>query len=83
MTTTPRSLGRTPQISPALTGRLHSLASDLDGAVAAAEMRLNEVLDELRDSGIAARESVERRAADEFANPTRRGGDPGAAPRRR
>jgi hypothetical protein len=45
-------------VSPALTGRLQSLASDIDGAVAAAEQRLKAVLDELRSAGFAARGSV-------------------------
>ena len=45
-------------VSPALTGRLHSLASDIDGAIAAAEVRLNAVIDELRASGVAAEGSV-------------------------
>lgn len=45
-------------VSPALTGRLHSLASDIDGAIAAAEVRLNAVLDELHASGVAAEGSV-------------------------
>jgi pimeloyl-ACP methyl ester carboxylesterase len=45
-------------VSPALTGRLRSLASDIDGAVAAAEQRLKAVLCELRSAGLAARGSV-------------------------
>ena len=45
-------------VSPALTGPLHSLTSDIDGAVAAAEVRLKAVLDELRTHGVAARGSV-------------------------
>jgi hypothetical protein len=45
-------------VSPALTRRLRSLASDIDGAVAAAEQRLKAVLGELRSAGFAARGSV-------------------------
>jgi hypothetical protein len=45
-------------VSPALTGRLHSLASDIDGAIAAAEVRLNGVLDELHAAGVGAEGSV-------------------------
>jgi hypothetical protein len=45
-------------VSPALTGRLQSLASDIDGAVAAAEQRLKAVLGELRSAGFTARGSV-------------------------
>lgn len=45
-------------VSPALTGRLHSLVSDIDGAIAAAGVRLNAVLDELRAAGVAAEGSV-------------------------
>jgi hypothetical protein len=45
-------------VSPALTGRLQSLASDIDGAVAAAEQRLKAVLGELRSAGFAVRGSV-------------------------
>jgi hypothetical protein len=45
-------------VSPALTGRLQSLASDIDGAVAAAGQRLEAVLDELRSAGFAVRGSV-------------------------
>jgi hypothetical protein len=43
---------------PALTGRLRSIASDIDGAVATADQRLKAVLGELRSAGFAARGSV-------------------------
>jgi hypothetical protein len=45
-------------VSPALTGWLHSFVSDIDGAIAAAELRLNAVLDELHAAGVAAEGSV-------------------------
>jgi hypothetical protein len=45
-------------VSPALTGRLRSIASDIDGAVATADQRLKAVLGELRSAGCAARGSV-------------------------
>jgi hypothetical protein len=45
-------------LTPALTGRLQSLASDIDGAVSAAEQRLMEVAGELRSAGFTVRGSV-------------------------
>jgi hypothetical protein len=45
-------------VSPALTGRLHTLVSDIDHELAAAEQRLNEVLMQLRERGYIARGRV-------------------------
>ena len=49
-----RRQGRIFVVSPALTGRLHSLVSDIDHELAAAERRLNGVLAELHEHGFAA-----------------------------
>ncbi len=46
--------GKVFVISPALTGRLHTLASDIDQESAAAKRRLNDVLTQLRDRGYIA-----------------------------
>ncbi len=41
-------------VAPAITGRLHALASDIDQERAAAERRLNDVLTQLRERGYIA-----------------------------
>ena len=46
--------GKVFVISPALTGRLHTLVSDIDHEYAAAERRLNDVLAQLRERGYIA-----------------------------
>ena len=46
--------GKVFVISPALTGRLHTLVSDIDQEYAAAERRLNDVLAQLRERGYIA-----------------------------
>jgi GABA permease len=46
--------GKVFVVTPALTGRLHSLVSDIDQELAAAEQRLNQVLTQLRERGYIA-----------------------------
>ncbi len=46
--------GKVFVISPALTGRLHTLVSDIDQEYSAAERRLNDVLAQLRERGYIA-----------------------------
>jgi GABA permease len=46
--------GKVFVISPVITGRLHSLADDIDKESAAAQRRLNDVLTQLRDRGYIA-----------------------------
>ena len=46
--------GKVFVISPVLTGRLHTLTSDIDKESAAAKRRLNDVLTQLRDRGYIA-----------------------------
>jgi len=46
--------GKVFVVSPALTGRVHTLVSDIDQELAAAERRLNRVLTQLRERGYIA-----------------------------
>lgn len=46
--------GKIYVVTPALTSRLHTLTSDLDHELAAAEQRMNEVLTQLRERGYIA-----------------------------
>jgi hypothetical protein len=46
--------GRIFVVAPTITGRLHALVSDIDQERAAAELRLNDVLTQLRERGYIA-----------------------------